>query len=199
MGSSDRRKPDHDPQSGHARSLQESIRAARIAAADRADVVVDLKEADRARLELLGEDLKPVFDQVPAEDDRFDFAISSGLQPRLWIDAIAHVRMARDRRSYQFVRDTRLGRVILAESPDRGAIADKVTAYIGERIVERQRMLEGGNDAIGLRLNETRRGRRRYVREDNSWDGFVTGLLWFLIGLLAGGSFMLAMFWNRMF
>ena len=181
----------------NVRNLQDAIRAAKIAAADRGDVVVDMKEADRVRLELLAEDLKPVFDQVPAEDEQFDFALSSGLQPRLWIDATAHVQMGRDRRTYRFVRDTRLGRVVLAESPDKDEVADKVTAYIGERIVERRRLMEGETDALVLPDTGAKKGKRRFVPEDNSWDGFVTGLLWFLVGIIAGGGMALAWLWNR--
>src|SRR5262245_50475406 len=121
--------------------LAEAIRGAQVAAADRGDVVIDMKEADRARIEILAQDLKTVFDEVPAEDQQFDFAISTGLQPRLWIDATAHVMMARDRRTYRFVRDTRLGRVVIAESPEIKPISDAVTNYIAERIVERQRLM----------------------------------------------------------
>ncbi len=193
MSTSDR----HEQPSNKVRDLQDAIRAAKIAAADRSDVVVEMKEADRARLDLLLDDLQPVFAQVPAEDEQFDFAVSSGLQPRLWIDATAHVRMGRDRRTYRFVRDTRLGRIVLAESPDREEIADKVTAYIGERIVERRRMMEGVTEAVALPDASARTGLKRFVPEDTSWDGFVTGLLWFLVGILAGGGMALALLWSR--
>ncbi|MBN9136150.1 MAG: hypothetical protein J0I92_08900, partial [Phyllobacterium sp.] len=125
------------------RRLGDAIRGAQVAAADRGDVVIDMKEADLARIEILAQDLKPVFDEVPADDEQWDFAISTGLQPRLWIDATAHVMMGRDRRTYRFVRDTRLGRSVLAESPEVKPISDAVTTYIAERIVELQRMMEG--------------------------------------------------------
>lgn len=82
------------------RRLGDAIRGAQVAAADRGDVVIDMKEADLARIEILAQDLKPVFDEVPADDEQWDFAISTGLQPRLWIDATAHVMMGRDRRTY---------------------------------------------------------------------------------------------------
>lgn len=75
---------------GKSRRLSEVVREVKIAAAERQDVVVDMKEADRARLELLAEELMPIFDEVPDENEQFDFVISSGLQPRLWIDAVAH-------------------------------------------------------------------------------------------------------------
>lgn len=128
--------------------LRATIRAVKNDLADRDDVVVDLREMQRARLELLAEELKPVFAQVPAEDDRFDFAITSGAQPRLWIDAVAHVAMGRDRRTYRFVRDTRLGRVVLAETLDMKAVAERVTRYVAERIVERERVLDGETEPV---------------------------------------------------
>jgi hypothetical protein len=131
------------------RRLAEAIRSVQIAAADRGDVVIDMKEADLARIEILAEDLKPVFADVPADDPQWDFAISRGVQPRLWIDATAHVMMARDRRTYRFVRDTRLGRIVLAESPEVKPVSEAVTTYIAERIVERQRLMEG--ERVSLR------------------------------------------------
>ena len=107
------------------------------------DVVVELREATRTRLELLAAELAPVFAEVPDDVDLFDFTISSGLQPRLWIDAVSHVSMGRDRRTYRFLRDTRLGRVVLAEVTAIKPVADQVTRYVAERIVERQRLMEG--------------------------------------------------------
>ncbi len=130
------------------RRLSDAIRQAKNAAADRDDVVVDMREASRTRLELLAAELESVIAEVPAEDPLFDFAISSGLQPRLWIDAIAHVAMGRDRRAYRFVRDTRLGRTVLAESHDIKQVADAVTRYIAERIVERERLIAGSPEPV---------------------------------------------------
>ena len=126
-----------------ARRLAEAIRDVKNAVADRDDVVVDMREAQRMRLELLAAELQPVFAAVPSDIDYFDFAISSGLQPRLWIDAVAHVSIGRDRRSFRFVRDSRVGRVVMAESHDMKPVADQVTRYIAERMVERQRQMSG--------------------------------------------------------
>ncbi|MCT8991149.1 hypothetical protein NYR54_12755 [Chelativorans sp. SCAU2101] len=128
---------------GNVRRLADVVREVKTAAADREDVVVEMREASRTRLELLAQELQPVFAEVPEDDPIFDFAVSSGQQPRLWIDAVAHVTLGHDRRTYRFLRDTRLGRVVLAESTEIKPIADQVTRYIAERLVERQRMVEG--------------------------------------------------------
>ena len=127
--------------------LADAVREVKNAAADREDVVVELREAQKMRLELLAAELAPIFADVPA-DAGFDFAISSGTQPRLWIDAVSHVTMGRDRRTYRFLRDTRLGRVVLAESHEIKPVADQVTRYIAERIVERQRMIDGDVEPV---------------------------------------------------
>lgn len=125
------------------RRLSDAIREVKVAAVERDDVVIEMREAARMRLELLAQELEPVFAEVPEEEIQFDFAISSGLQPRLWIDAVSHVAMGRDRRTYRFVRDTRRGRTVLAESSEIRPIADQVTRYIAERMIERQRWLDG--------------------------------------------------------
>jgi len=130
------------------RRLADIVREVKIATADRTDVVVDMRDADRARLELLAEEIKPVLGDIDPTDDRFDFGVSAGLQPRLWIDAVAHVHMGHDRRVFRFVRDTRLGRVILSDTSDMAATADAVSRYIAERVIERERILAGDFEAM---------------------------------------------------
>ncbi len=87
--------------------LRDALRKARIEAADRTGVVVDLRDAEVARLEILNEALDPLFAQMPDKIDLFERGISQGETPRLWIDVVAHVVMGRDKRIYRFVQDTR--------------------------------------------------------------------------------------------
>src|SRR5690349_21587305 len=114
--------------------LKAAVRQARIEAAERTGVVVDLRDAETARLELLNDALNGVFAEVPPEVDLFDRGISRGDLPRLWIDAIAHVAMGRDKRIYRFVQDTRYGRKVLAESPEISDMVQAVTHYIAGRL-----------------------------------------------------------------
>jgi hypothetical protein len=182
------------------RKLSDAIRDVKNAAADRDDVVVEMREASRMRLDLLAAELGPVFAEVPADVDIFDFAVSSGLQPRLWIDAVSHVTMGRDRRTYRFLRDTRIGRVVLAESTDMKPIADQVTRYVAERIVERQRMMDGtAEPAIPGALKssvaeapEPLRGKR------NGWSAFLAGLGLVVAGALVGLAASVALLWDRL-
>ncbi len=130
--------PDSSSESRPVR-LREALRQARIEAADRTGVVVDLRDAEVARLEILNDALDPLFHEIPNQIDLFDRGISQGETPRLWIDVVAHVVMGRDKRQYRFVQDTRNGRIVLAESHDIGPIVKAVTDYVARRIVERER------------------------------------------------------------
>src|SRR5499433_4413474 len=104
----DAERPSEPPQ-----RLKDALRKARVEQAERTGVVVDLHDAEIARLELLNEALDPVFAELPPEADLFDRGISRGAAPRLWLDAIAHIAMGRDKRMYRLVQDTRYGRKVL--------------------------------------------------------------------------------------
>jgi hypothetical protein len=160
--------------------LRDALRQARIEAADRTGVVVDLRDAEVARLEILDEALDPLFAQVPDNVDLFDRGISQGETPRLWIDVVAHVLMGRDKRIYRFVQDTRYGRIVLAESHDVPVIVDAVTSYVARRMVEREQALS----ATSAYEEEKPRKRQR--------GAFWVFALGFILGALA--LFALAMF-----
>lgn len=178
--------------------LADAVRAAKIASSQRTDIVIDIREADRARLEIFAEELQPIIDAVPVGDDLFDFTLSGGPQPRFWIDGTAQVLMARDRRTYRFVRDTRLGRVTLAESSESHVIVDKVTEYVAERMVERDRAF-AASDGIGLRPTERPAAIAaaatlepiRLAPRPRSTD-FVIALSWLMIGIVVGAGILMA-------
>lgn len=126
------------------RPLREAVRSARIEAAERSAVIVELRDAEAARLEMLNEALDPVFEELPAEHrDLFDRGLGAGTQPRLWIDMVAHVAMGRDKRTHRFLLDTANGRRVLAESLDMEPVVAAVTRYVARRLVAREQMLAG--------------------------------------------------------
>ncbi len=158
--------------------LQEALRKARIEQADRTSIVVDLQDAELARLELLNEALNPVFEEIPADIDLFDRGISRGETPRLWIDAVTHVDMGRDKRVYRFLHDTRFGRKVLAETGNVVEAVDAITKYVAQRIIERERALASGS----LLAIRDERYEARFQRRRRRWRGFKA----FLLGLLMG-------------
>jgi hypothetical protein len=163
--------------------LETAIREVKNGLADRDDVVVDMREAHRMRLELMAAELAGVFEDVPDDIDMFDFAISSGLQPRLWIDAVAHVAMGRDRRTYRFVRDTRQGRVVLAESTAIEPVADQVTRYTG---------VPAGSSGVATSGQDM-----EIPPKGSRWPAFLSGLAFVGAGAVAGLVLSLILFWDR--
>src|SRR6476646_4753980 len=122
--------------------LKAAMHAARVEAAERTSVVVDLRDAEVARLELLSEALDPLFAEIPSEAELFDRGLSRGDTPRLWIDAVAHVAMGRDKRLYRLLHDTRVGRRVLAESYEIPDLVRAVTSYVARRLAKRERALD---------------------------------------------------------
>lgn len=191
-------KAESQESAAQARRLTEIIREVKNAAADRDDVVVELREASHTRLELMAAELAPLFAQVPADMDLFDFTISSGLQPRLWIDAISHVAMARDRRTYRFVKDTRAGRVVLAEDTAIKPVADQVARYVAERMIERERLLEGSAEPAIPGLNMREGEEETTVVRRGGWPAFLSGLGLVAAGALVGLIASVMALWDRL-
>jgi len=167
--------------------LKEAVLKTRIEIAEKSSVVVDLRDAELARLELLNDALDPLFEETPPDIDLFDRAISHGDTPRLWIDAIAHVVMGRDKRHYRFVHDTRYGRKVLAESNDIAAMVEAITHYVAARIIERERALAEDENPLHARLHRGVYGRR----PRRGWRMFRA----FLFGLIAGCVALFAVLW----
>ncbi len=167
--------------------LKAAVREARIEVAERTSVVVDLRDAELARLEILNEAIEQIFAEIPPDVELFDRGISRGDTPRLWIDAVAHVHMGRDKRVYRFVQDTIYGRRVLAESPDVETIVDAVTKYIARRLVEREKALAADAPPIAHRaLRDIRVERRRW-----RWKAVKA----FVFGLVAGFAALFATAW----
>jgi hypothetical protein len=160
--------------------LTQAMRQARVEVAERSSVVVDLRDAELARLELLNEALSPLFAEIPGDVDLFDRGISRGDTPRLWIDSVAHVAMGRDKRIYRFLLDTRVGRRVLTESHDIAEIVPAVTTYVARRLVERQRALDEDPDFISRIAPKA--AAREYRRR--RWRSFG----WLVLGFLLGSA-----------
>ncbi len=197
--------------------LASAMRKVKTAQADRDDVVVEMKHAKVSRLELLAEDLAPVFQALPEEIDMFDFALTQGEVPRLWIDMTSFVRMGKDGRVYEFVKDTRMGRTILGSSKNREKIGARITDYVAERVLERERMLEGDwqslknaravadgeadeKDQSSSINEEIKSSTATELNEKNGTQkGTILGAFgWLLLGLAIGlGALILAMVFDQ--
>jgi hypothetical protein len=178
-------------EAAEASVLKDAVREARIEAAERSGVVVDLRDAELARLELLNEALDPLFGEIPDGIELFDRGISRGDVPRLWVDVIAHVEMGRDKRVYRFVQDTRYGRKVLAESYEVRDLVDAVTRYVARRMVERERALaddsakNGGKNGAKNGGENGVRGEASFERRRRRWRALRAFVFGFIIGIAA--------------
>jgi hypothetical protein len=106
----------------------------------------------------------------------------------LWIDAVAHVAMGRDKRVYRFLHDSRLGRRVLAESHDIPEIVKAVTTYVARRLVERQHALEADPvllSRVSSKVAQHYRRRRRWRTATAVVLGFIAGAVTlFVVALL---------------
>ena len=97
---------------------------------------------------------------------------------------------------------TRIGRVVLAESTEMKPVADSVTRYVAERIVERQRMMEGGVEpaVAAMRRAEVAEAEPplRSPQRGKGWSAFLSGLGLVAAGALVGLAVSVALFWDRL-
>jgi hypothetical protein len=175
-----------------AGQLRRAVREVRIAHSEQNDVIVGLREAEIARLELLAEALEGVVADIPPDYEQLLLGILPGQPPRFWVDATSFVAMGRDKRLYQFQKDSRLGRTTLAESTDVETIADAVTRYVAERIVEREQAVEGDWLTKAIRARSGMLAAARPAAESAS---LVWGLCGFGLGMIAGMFLLLAYAW----
>ena len=176
--------------------LKALIRRAKLDNAERSSVIAELRGAELARLELLRDALEPVFAQVPAEVELFDHGLVPGEKPRMFVDIVAFVEMARDRRHYRFVQDTRGGTIVLAESDKIEAVTQEVANYVARRLVEREKALsapllgQAGGTVMAAEQQSAGHGEPDAPRPRRA--GFWQILLTLLLGLVLGAALMLA-------
>lgn len=167
------------------RSLRAAIRKARLSQADRTDVIVDLREAEQARLDLLLDELQSVFDEMPERYDQFECALVPGDPARLWIDMLGYVVMGADKRTYRLIKEARDGRHVLHETLDVGDMANHVTDYIAHRIIEVERALESDKPQVAMSDNPKPQGYSGLAVFLSFGCGALLGILaLFLFGVL---------------
>jgi hypothetical protein len=129
-------------------ALAEAINRARNTQATRENRAADARVIAISRLETLRARLAPVYAAIPRDVELFDLGMVGHTPPRLFVDIIAFIEMAEDRRSFRLVQESRSGRVLLGETQDERQMTGLVTNYIAERLVERERALAARGVAV---------------------------------------------------
>ena len=164
-------------------SLREAVSQARLEEAQNIDSELDLRSSELARLEILKSALEKIFEEVPANDDRFDLALVPSTPARLWIDMFSYVEMDSESQRYRLVRNQREGRRVLVDTSDIGVIKGRITEYLARQIVARERQLAGFSDLPPL-------GARRRGGLWRLIAAFVIGIVAGAVGLFALGWFL---------
>jgi hypothetical protein len=122
-------------------ALAEAINRARQTQAGRENRAEDTRVISIGRLETLRARLAPIYAAIPRDVELFDLGMVGHDPPRLFVDIIAFIELAQDRRSFRLMQETRAGRILLGETADEKEMAALVTDYIAARLVERERAL----------------------------------------------------------
>jgi hypothetical protein len=170
-------------------SLAVALRRARVENAEHSEALADLRAAEIVRLEILADALTPVLAQVPPDCDIFDVAVSPGERPRLFIDQIGFVEMARDRRTYRFLQDTRHGRITLRESADVDELVDAATDYMAHRLIERDKALAVDFASGGAARAVNKNAAARETTGGDAFGGKAFQFFLFFIEFLGSAAF----------
>ncbi len=122
-------------------ALAEAINRARQTQASRENRAEDARILAVGRLETLRARLAPIYAAIPRDVELFDLGMVGHDPPRLFVDIIAFIEIAQDRRSFRLMQETRAGRILIGETADEREMAALVTDYIAARLVERERAL----------------------------------------------------------
>lgn len=119
--------------------LNGALRQARLAEAAHFEAVLDIRDAQTLRLQVLKDELAPVIASHKEAAAFVDLALVPGDPPRLWVDLITSIIMAPDPRTYRLVQDGPGGRQTLLETADRAEMIDRVKQHIAHRLIARER------------------------------------------------------------
>jgi hypothetical protein len=119
--------------------LSGALCQARLAEAAHFEAVLDIRDAQTLRLQVLKDDLVPAVLANAEASSFIDLALVPGDPPRLWIDLITSVVMAPDPRTYRLIQDGPGGRRTLLETADRLEMADRIKREIAHRLITRER------------------------------------------------------------
>jgi len=170
-----------------SRSLREAIRKARVEEAERLEATADTRDGEIARLELLKTELETVFAEVPRNDDRFNLVLAPSRPARLWIDLFTYVAVDDASGAYLFIRNSESGRRTLFSANTVAEMADRITTYMANEIVRRERMEAALLDTVPRP--------KAVIESDGAAPGMGIVLSAFIIGVIAGAAGLFAAVW----
>jgi hypothetical protein len=130
-------RPDH----GLGR-LEDEIRQARTAHADKLVAIGNIHDAAVLRLQSLRDELAPLFAANPAARRVVDLALVPGEPPRLWVDMTTYVVMSPNPSTYRLQRDSFCRHEVLLETIAREQVVTAALQHVASNLVEREKQLQ---------------------------------------------------------
>ena len=125
-----------------ASRLDDEIRQARVAHAEKLEATCNVHDAAVLRLQVLKDELAPLFARNSAARRVVDLALVPGDPPRLWIDMICYVVMAPDPSTYRLQRDSFSRHDVLLQSARRDEVIAAAMQHVASHLVEREKQLQ---------------------------------------------------------
>ena len=132
-------------------------------------------------------ELETVFAEIPQNDDRFNLVLSPSRPARLWIDLFTYVAIDDSSGAYLFIRNSENGRRTLFSANNVAEMADRITNYMAQEIVRRERMEQA--------LLETAPRQKAVIEAEGSGPGTGIVLAAFIIGVITGAAGLFAAVW----
>ncbi|MEP2944454.1 MAG: hypothetical protein ABJL18_01195 [Hyphomicrobiales bacterium] len=215
VSTSNAHETETDKPSKNTRSLTETMQLIRKKEHARRFATANVHGQNRNQLSLLLDDLEDVIADIGDERKYFDFHLSHGEQPQLWIDETTFVVMSKGGAGFRLLKQTRAGRILLRESRGRAEMGEAVVHYIAERLshieneqIHAQHVASSHDNKYAMPENK--------IPENSAPDNRMPdpavmeleptiivrhsrlrSFFWFLTGFLTGALTLLALAWFR--
>lgn len=204
-----------DKSTKNARSLSETMQLIRKKEHAMRFAATSANAQNRSQLSHLLDDLEDVITDIGDDRKYFDFHLSHGELPQLWIDETTFVAMSKGGAGFRLFKQTRAGRILLRESRDRTDMGEAVVHYIAERLshiendqIHAQHAASSYDNEYAMRENKiaTNSAPDNSARETAMMEpepviivrrSRLRSFVWFLVGFLTGGLTLLALAWFR--
>lgn len=174
--------------------------------ANAGDATLTPDDEARKTLGLLLDDLRDVIDDLPKDVDFFEFNLSHGAPPRLWIDAVSFVVMAENNIGFRMLKHTRGGRILLKECLERADMEAAIVDYVARRLARREADMGPATaraaassqiEPAAAVTQSNRSDSRSNSRYGSRPSSRMASLAWFLAGTIVGAAALLGLAWFR--
>jgi hypothetical protein len=104
--------------------------------------------SSKARLDVLRKKLKPLYDAIPQDVEGVDLGVVREDKPRLFLDMISFIDVSEESKKFRLIKGGRNGPQVLHETSDETALISRITDYIAERLIVRERILDQGDPVV---------------------------------------------------